>query len=97
MTFAITTLTAALATASTSSGTRDETIVLDAPERRITLTPYDTSLEIRHDDGALRVAVGASVHAERIVATLRIIAGTVRFHGDLSRLDAAVSRHTTHP
>ncbi|GAC1433911.1 MAG: hypothetical protein NVSMB5_27360 [Candidatus Velthaea sp.] len=71
---------------------RNDTVQLDAAERRVEAGPYETSLQVGLD-GPVIVRVGVSLQASRITAVLRNVRGTARFHGDLSRLDSIRSRH----
>ena len=71
---------------------RNESYQLDIAQRRIDRGPYDTSLQVGIDQ-PVSVRVGAAVHASHIVIQLHQVHGTVRFHGDLSRLNQAAASH----
>lgn len=74
------------------STVRDDSYQLDVRDRRIDRGPYDASLQVGIDR-PVSLRVGATVHASHIVLMLHEVHGTVRFHGDLSRLQRIAASH----
>ena len=72
---------------------RDESFELNIAQRRIERGPYEASLQVGID-GPLTVRAGAAAQAARIVLTLNQVHGSVRFHGDVSRLRDVFTSHT---
>ena len=69
---------------------RDETLHLNITERRIDSGPYQASLQVGLDQ-PLVLRVGVELQAGHLTTLLRGVRGTVRFHGDLSRLEHLTS------
>ena len=82
----------------------EETITLDADEKRIVRERYHASEAVTlsgRAGGGWRLYAGAAIDAERIDLTMRNVRGLVRFRADWSRarevLDQAERQSSTRP
>ena len=77
----------------TVAAVNDQSYRLDIAQRRIDRGPYEASLQVGIDN-PVSLRVGAAVQASHIVIQLHQVHGTVRFHGDLSRITRLPHRTT---